>query len=103
MKKFYDAMKQAQQIHERLMKTRESLAGREVEATSGGGMVRAVVSGKKRLLSLEIKPEVVNAGEVEMLQDLIISAINGSLEKADDLVREEVAKVTGGLPIPDLF
>jgi len=103
MKKFYDMLKQAQQIREKLKKTQESLADVEVEATSGGGVVRAVVNGRKKLLSLELKKEVVDPEEVEMLQDLIISAINSSMEKAGDLINEEIGKVTGGLPIPNLF
>jgi DNA-binding YbaB/EbfC family protein len=103
MKKFYDMMKQAQQIQEKLKKTQESLADVEVEATSGGGVVRVVVNGHKKLLSLEINKEVVDPEEVEMLQDLIISAVNSSMEKAGDMINEEIGKVTGGLPIPNLF
>ena len=103
MKKLTTMLKQARQIQDRLKETRQQLAGRELEATSGGGMVRAVVSGKKQLLRLEIEKEVVDPGDIEMLQDLIISAVNNSLEKADALIREEIDRVTGGLPLPDLM
>lgn len=103
MKDFLNVLKQAQQIQEKLKQTRESLKEREVEATSGGGVVRAVVNCHKQLLSLEIDREVVNPDEVEMLQDLVISAINSSMEKAGEMINQEISKVTGGLPIPDLF
>jgi hypothetical protein len=103
MNKFYNVLKQAKQIQERLKKTREELADKVVEASSGGGVVRAVVSGNKKLLGLEIDREVVDPEDVEMLQDLIISAVNNSMEKADALINEEVTRVTGGLPFPNLF
>ncbi len=103
MKKFYEALKQAQQIQDKLKKTREDLARREVEATSGGGVVKAVINGNKQLLRLEIAEAVVDPDDIEMLQDLIVSAVNSSMEKGNTLINEEVSKVTGGLPIPDLL
>jgi DNA-binding YbaB/EbfC family protein len=103
MKKFYNVIKQAQEIQEKMKKTQEELAGRELEVTSGGGVVKVVMTGNKKLVSIEIDREVVDPDDVEMLQDLILSAVNGSLEKVDNLLKEEMAKVTGGLPLPDIF
>ncbi len=103
MKKFTNIIKQAQQIQGKMKKMQEELAGREVEVTSGGGVVRVVMTGSKKLVSIQIDREVVNPEEIEMLQDLIISAVNSSLEKVDNLMKEEMARVTGGLPLPDIF
>jgi DNA-binding YbaB/EbfC family protein len=103
MKKFYNVIKQAQEIQEKMKKTQEELAGKELEVTSGGGVVKVVMTGNKKLVSIEIDREVVDPDDVEMLQDLILSAVNGSLEKVDNLLKEEMAKVTGGLPLPDIF
>jgi nucleoid-associated protein EbfC len=86
-------MKQAQQMQERLKKQMDEL---RVEATAGGGMVTVVVSGNKQIMSLKIDPEVVSKEDVEMLQDLILAAINDAQRKAD----EELNKSMGGLKIP---
>ena len=88
-------MKQAQQMQERLQ---QELAATEVEATAGGGMVTVVMSGQKQVKRLAIDPEVVNADDVEMLQDLIVAAINDAQRKVD----ETVAGKMGGLKIPGL-
>jgi hypothetical protein len=103
MKKMYDLMKQARKIQSQLQKTKEELAAREVDATSGGGVVRAVVNGNRQLLRLEIDREVVDPDDVDMLQDLVVSAVNLAMENADRLAGEEISKVTGGMPIPGLF
>ena len=89
-------MKQAQQMQEKLQK---QMAEMRVEATAGGGMVTVVINGAKQVLSLKIDPEAVSKDDVEMLQDLILAAINDAHRKAD----EEMAKQMGGLKIPGLF
>jgi len=98
-------MKQAQKMQEDMVAAQEELESARVEATSGGGVVKAVVSGKGRLLALEIKPEAVDPTDVEMLQDLIVAAIQEAEAKAEDLAEERMQDVTsalGGLP-PGLF
>ena len=79
------------------------MAGKKVEAGSGGGMVNVVMNGKQEVLSIRIDPEVVNREDVEMLQDLIVAAVNEAIRKSQELMTEEMKKVTGGLSIPGLF
>ncbi len=95
-------MKQAQQLQERLGKVQEEAASRTVEATSGGGMVTATVSGKIELVGLRIDPEVLKSADAEMLQDLIIAAVNQAIRNAQALMADEMKKVTGGLNLPGL-
>lgn len=95
-------MKQAQQMQARMVQAQEELEKKTVEATSGGGMVTAVVNGKYELVSLKIEKEVVDPEDIEMLQDLIVAAINEGVRKAQDMAREEMSKITGGLNIPGL-
>jgi DNA-binding YbaB/EbfC family protein len=90
-------------MQDQMAKMQEELQEKTVEASSGGGMVSVVVSGKKEIVSLEIKPEVVDPDDIEMLQDLVLAAINEGLRKADEMVQGEMAKITGGLGIPGLF
>lgn len=98
-----DIMRQAQALQERMAKLQEEAAKKTVEASSGGGMVTAKVSGRQQLLSLTIDPEVVKSGDVEMLQDLIVAAVNEGLRKSQELMAEEMKGMTGGLNIPGLF
>jgi DNA-binding YbaB/EbfC family protein len=79
------------------------MAGRTVEATSGGGMVQLVMNGKMEIVSLRIDPEVVSREDVEMLQDLIKAAVNEGLRKSQEMMAEEMKKITGGLAIPGLL
>ncbi len=95
-------MKQAQQFQTRLAKLQEELEKRTVEASSGGGMVTAVVSGGQQILSVSIDPEVVDANDIEMLQDLIIAAVNDGLTRAKEMVNEEMGKLTGGMNLPNI-
>lgn len=95
-------LEQAQQMQSRLSEMQEEAARRTAEATAGGGMVTAVVNGKMELLSLRIDPKVVNPQDIEMLQDLVIAAINQALRNAQNLVAQEMQKLTGGLKIPGL-
>jgi DNA-binding YbaB/EbfC family protein len=90
-------MKQAQQMQENMLAAQEELENARVEATAGGGVVKAVVNGKGKLVSLEIKPEAVDPDDVEMLQDLLIAAIQEAEEKAEELAEEKMQAVTGGL------
>ena len=92
-------MKQAQQMQERLQK---QMAEMRIEATAGGGMVTVVVNGAKQLQSIRIDPEVVSKDDVEMLQDLILAAINDAQRKADEAMAEKMGGMMGGLKIPGL-
>lgn len=92
-------MKQLQQAQERLQ---QEIAALEVEASSGGGVVRVVMDGQKNLRSLRIDPEAVNKDDVEMLQDLVTAAINEAARKVDEAVKEKVGGLAGGLNIPGL-
>ncbi|MCX5850643.1 MAG: YbaB/EbfC family nucleoid-associated protein [Deltaproteobacteria bacterium] len=95
-------MKQAQKMQEKMLKIQEELATKTVEATSGGGMVTAVVNGRSELVALKIERDVVNPDDIEMLQDLITAAVNEGIRKAQDMIQEEMSKITGGLSIPGL-
>ena len=98
-----DIMKQAQALQERMAKLQEEAAKKIVEASSGGGMVTVTFNGKQELLSVKIDPEVVKSGDVEMLQDLFLAAINEGLRKSQALITNEMSGMTGGLNIPGLF
>lgn len=96
-------MKQAQMMQQRMAKLQEEASEKTAEASVGGGTVTAVVNGKNQLLSLTIKKEAVDPDDVEMLQDLVMSAVNEALKKVQAQMSEEMSKVTGGLNIPGLF
>ncbi len=95
-------MRQAQQLQQSMMKLQEELESATVETTSGGGVVKVVVTGKLKLESLEIDPEVVTADDVDMLQDLVLAAVNDGLEKAQDMASNRMSELTGGMNIPGL-
>jgi DNA-binding YbaB/EbfC family protein len=97
-----DLMKQAQQLQTKLARIQEEAAAKTVEASAGGNMVVAVVSGRLEVVSLRIDPAVLTAGDTEMLQDLVIAAVNEGIRKAQKLMADEMGKVTGGLKIPGL-
>ncbi|HEB49117.1 MAG TPA: YbaB/EbfC family nucleoid-associated protein [Desulfobulbus sp.] len=97
-----DLMKHAQQFQEKMATIQEELATRTVTGTSGGGMVTATVNGRGELVGLAIEPEIVNADDVGMLQDLVLAAVNDGLRKAKELARGEMSKLTGGLNIPGM-
>lgn len=90
-------MKQAQQMQEQLAQAQADLAERRFEGTAGGGMVKAVVTGGPELIELEISPDVVDPGEIEMLQDLVIAAVRQAMEEAAKTTNEELGGLTGGL------
>jgi len=93
-------MKQLQQAQERIQKEIQAL---EIEATSGGGMVKVVMDGQKNLKSLKIDPEVVSKDDVEMLQDLVSAAVNEAARKVDEAIQEKIGGLTGGMKLPGLF
>ena len=95
-------LKQAQQLQTKMAKLQEELEEKTVEASSGGGMVTVVVNGRQELLSIDIEPEVINPDDQEMLQDLILAAINDGMAKARNMVNEEMKKLTGGLNLPNI-
>jgi DNA-binding YbaB/EbfC family protein len=98
-----DLMKQAQQFQQQLSKIQEELGAKTVTGSSGGGMVTATFNGRSELVDIAIEPEVVNPGDVQMLQDLLRSAVNDGLVKAKQLGQTEMSKLTGGMNIPGLF
>lgn len=93
-------IKQAQKMQKEMMKVQEELEQRQIETSAGGGAVTVVVTGKKELVSINIKPEVVDPDDVEMLQDLILAAVNEAIRKAEEMVNGEMSKLTGGLGLP---
>jgi nucleoid-associated protein EbfC len=103
MKGLGKMMKQAQQLQAKMVKLQEELAEKTVETSSGGGMVKVVANGKQQLVSIQIEQEVVDPDDVEMLQDLILAAVNDALTKAQDMVSGEMSKLTGGMNIPGLM
>ena len=92
-------LKQAQRMQANIAKLQEELEAREYEASAGGGMVNVRANGKKELLSIEIKPEAVDPDDVEMLQDLVVSAVNEALRQANDAMENSMNGVTGGLDL----
>lgn len=95
-------MKQAQKIQAEMARVQEELSRKTVEASAGGGMVTVVANGKQEIMSVKIDPEVMKLGDIEMLQDLVLAAVNEALKKAQQMITEEMGKITGGLNIPGL-
>ena len=95
-------MKQVQQMQAKMEQMQAELEKAEVEATAGGGMVKIIANGKHDILSITIDPEVVNKDDVEMLQDLIVAAVNQAHQKVQELQAEQMSNITGGLKIPGL-
>ena len=95
--------RQAQKLQQQMTKMQEDLDAREFEAASGGGMVTAKVNGKRELLSISIKPEAVDPDDVEMLEDMVMAAVNEALRTAADTAEREMGKLTGGMGMPGLF
>lgn len=103
MKNMGKMMKQAQQLQNKMEKLQEEMATKTIEASAGGGMVKAVANGRQQIVSVSIEKEVVDPEDVEMLQDLIVAAINDALSQAQQMVNEEMSKLTGGMNIPGLM
>ncbi|MDD3305578.1 MAG: YbaB/EbfC family nucleoid-associated protein [Acetobacterium sp.] len=96
-------MKQVQKMQQNMAKLQEELEEREVDATAGGGAVKVVATGKKTILSIKIDPEVIDEDDIEMLEDLVLAAVNEALVKAEEMVNTEMGKITGGMNIPGLM
>ena len=103
MKDMQGIIRQAQQMQERLARLQEELAGRTVEASSGGGMVTVVVNGRQEVVSVRIEKEVVSPEDVELLQDLVAGAMNEAFSRSRKMMADEMAKITGGMNLPGLF
>ncbi|MBS3758051.1 MAG: YbaB/EbfC family nucleoid-associated protein [Desulfobacterales bacterium] len=102
MKNMGKMMKQAQQLQNKMEKLQEEMADKTIEASAGGGMVKAVANGRQQIVSISIEKEVVDPEDVEMLQDLIVAAVNDALSQSQQMVSEEMNKLTGGMNIPGL-
>lgn len=103
MKGLGKMMKQAQKLQAEMVKLQEEMALKTVETAAGGGMIKVVANGKQQLVSIQIEKEVVDPDDVEMLQDLILAAVNDALTKSQEMVSEEMSKLTGGMNIPGLM
>lgn len=93
-------LKMAQKMQQELAKVQEEAASRTVEASAGGGAVRATVNGRKELVELRIDPQILSADEADMVVDLVMAAVNQALRQADEMMAEAMARVTGGLKLP---
>lgn len=98
-----DILRQAQVMQNKLSKLQQEMADKSYEASSGGGMVKAVVSGKQELLSITIDPSLLQGGDVEMLQDLVLAAVNEGLRIARESMEREMSAISGGIKIPGMF
>jgi DNA-binding YbaB/EbfC family protein len=103
MKDVGKLLKQAQQVQAKIAEMQAMLGEKSVEATSGGGMVKVVMNGRHEILTVKIDPEVVDPSDVEMLEDLVIAAVNEARTKVDEMVKTEMSSITGGMPLPGLF
>ena len=95
-------LKQAQQLQQRMVKAQEELEEMTVEVSSGGGAVKVIVSGKLKLLSMDISPDAVDPRDVDMLQDLVLAAVNEGLDKAQEMASEKMSALTGGMKLPGM-
>jgi len=103
MKGMGQMMKQAQQLQARMLKLQAELAERTVESAVGGGMIKVVANGRQQVVSIRIEKEVINPDDAEMLQDLILAAVNDALTKSQEMVSSEMGKLTGGLNLPGMM
>lgn len=96
-------VRQAQQMQSKITRVQEEIGNKTIEASTGGGVVTATVNGKQELLAITIDPEVVDPEDVELLQQMILGAVNQAMEEAGKMMNTEIEKITGGLNIPGLF
>ena len=96
-------LKKVQKMQSEMLKLQDELKERTVEATAGGEAVKVVVNGSKNVVSLAISPEAVDPDDVEMLQDLIVTAVNEAMKKVDEMTENEMGKVTGGMKLPGMY
>ena len=101
--KMNSVIKQAQKMQEEMERVQSELETKTVEASAGGGMVEVTANGKKEILTIKIKPDVVDPDDIETLEDLVMVAVNDAIKKADDMMTEGMSAVTGGINIPGLF
>ncbi|EMS80421.1 MULTISPECIES: YbaB/EbfC family nucleoid-associated protein [Desulfotignum] len=102
MKNMNNMMKQAQKLQKKMLQAQEELATKTVEASAGGGMVKVVANGGQKIESIVLEKEVVDPDDVEMLQDLVMAAVNDALKKSQEMMSAEMSKLTGGMNIPGL-
>lgn len=96
-------LKQAKVMQDKMADIQKELANKTIEFASGGGMVNVTINGRQEIVSVRIDPSVINPNDVEMLQDLIAAAVNGAIKRSQEMMSEEMGKVTAGLNIPGLF
>jgi hypothetical protein len=101
--KGFDIMKQAKQMAQRIENLKAELAARTVEASVGGGMVKIVANGENQILKVEIDPQAIDPEDKELLEDLIVSAVNEVLRRVQEMIQAEMAALTGGLNLPGMF
>ena len=100
MNNMHTMMKQAQKLQKKMLQTQQEMATKTIEASSGGGMVKVVANGAQKIESIVLEKEVMNPDDIEMLQDLVLAAVNDALAKSQEMVSSEMGKLTGGLNIP---
>ena len=103
MQNFRNLLREAQKMQAKIAKVQEELKNKVVEATSGGGMVKVACNGQQEILKIEIDPELLEEKDVEMLQDLIMAAVNEALNRSREMLQEELGKITGGAQFPGFF
>ena len=103
MKNMQNMMKQVQKMQKQMQEAQEALKDKTVETSAGGGMITVKMNGHKEVLDVQIKPEAVDPDDIEMLQDLILAAMNDCLKQVDEMVAKDMGKFTGGMNIPGLF
>jgi len=103
MKDMGKLLKQAQQMQAKMAQVQAELAEKSVEASAGGGMVKVVMNGKHQVVSVTIDPEVVDPQDVEMLEDLVAAAVTEAANRVEEMVRDEMSSITGGMPLPGMF
>ena len=102
MAKGFNPMQQIKVLQDKMAKIQEELATKTVESSAGGGMVTAIMNGRQELVSLKLEPQVVDPEDIEMLQDLIVAAVNDALRKAQELAASDMGRLAGGMNIPGL-
>ncbi|MGB4412765.1 MAG: YbaB/EbfC family nucleoid-associated protein [Atribacterales bacterium] len=103
MQNWKNLMKEAQKMQAKIAKMQEELKEKTVEASSGGGRVKVVCNGQQEIIDIEIEPELLEEKDVEMLQDLVLAAVNEALRRSREIAEEEMGKITGGLNLPGLM
>jgi DNA-binding YbaB/EbfC family protein len=103
MNNMQQMMKQVKKMQQQMLKAQEELGNKTVEGSAGGGVVTVIATGHRKVKSITIKPEAVDPDDVEMLQDLVLTAVNDALTKAEELAEQDMSKLTGGLKMPGLF